>query len=105
MNNFDEFTYISDLLDIYKNLLTDKQIFVMNSYYNQNLSLTEIAGELNISKNAVSDMIKHSKEKILNFEEKLGIYKKNKIIIEEINKLDISKEDKERIIGELYYGI
>jgi len=52
------------LLDFYGKMLTDRQREIMMLYYEDNLSLTEIAEELGISKQGVSDSIKRS-EKVL----------------------------------------
>ena len=52
------------LLDFYGNMLTDRQRAIMKLYYEDNLSLSEIAEELSISKQGVSDSLKRS-EKVL----------------------------------------
>jgi len=40
------------LLDIYGELLTDKQNLAMNLFYNEDLSMSEIAQELSVSRQA-----------------------------------------------------
>ena len=87
----------SMLLDIYGDLLTEKQLNIMKNYFEENLSLNEIAENENTSRQAVFDMIRRG-EKILNqYEDKLSLlntYLKNKEIIEEIFKnLDKIKTD------------
>ena len=52
------------LLDFYGNFLTERQREIIGLYYEENLTFTEIAENLEISKQAVSDAIKRS-EKIL----------------------------------------
>ena len=37
MNELDEFEYINKLYEVYKNGLTDKQIYIMDRYYIYNL--------------------------------------------------------------------
>ena len=44
---------ISLLLEIYGKLLTDRQSDIADLYYNQNLSLSEIADEIDITRQAV----------------------------------------------------
>ena len=48
---------VSILLDTYGKVLTDKQQDVLDLYYNQNLSLAEIAEEIGITRQAVHDCI------------------------------------------------
>lgn len=66
---------IALLLDFYGNMLTDRQREIMNLYYEDNLSLSEIAEELNISKQGVSDSIKRSEKVLYDTESKLQLMK------------------------------
>lgn len=63
------------LLDFYGKMLTDRQREIMMLYYEDNLSLTEIAGELGISKQGVSDSIKRSEKVLYETENKLFLLK------------------------------
>ena len=49
---------ISMLCQIYGKLLTDKQFELINDYYNNDLSLSEIAENNEITRQAVRDIIK-----------------------------------------------
>lgn len=73
--DLEETIRINRLLDIYGNLLTDSQLEIMKDYYECNLSLSEISELRNISRTAVSDALKQSKEKLDKIDEKLGICK------------------------------
>lgn len=64
------------LCQIYGKMLTEKQYQVINDYYNNDLSLSEIAENNNITRQAVRDIIKKGENKLFEFEEKLGIMKK-----------------------------
>lgn len=64
---------IALLLDFYGNMLTERQREIMNLYYEDNLSLSEIAGELNISKQGVSDSLKRSEKVLYDTESKLKL--------------------------------
>lgn len=70
------------LLDFYGNILTERQREIMGLYYEDNLSLTEIAEELNISKQGVSDSLKHSEKSLYDMEKKL------QLLNQELNKED-----------------
>lgn len=63
------------LLDVYGCLLTDKQLEVMDLYYNDDLSLSEIGEQYGISRQGVHDSIKRSEAALDEFESKLGILK------------------------------
>ncbi len=67
---------ISMLIEIYGELLTDKQLEILNDYYNMDLSLSEIAENNNITRQAVRDIIKKGEKKLFEFEEKLRIMRK-----------------------------
>ena len=64
---------IALLLDFYGNMLTERQREIMNLYYEDNLSLSEIAEEINISKQGVSDSLKRSEKVLYDTESKLKL--------------------------------
>jgi predicted DNA-binding protein YlxM (UPF0122 family) len=59
------------LYDFYGSLLTDKQSISLEMHYLNDFSLTEIADELGVSRQAVHDMLKRSEELMMDYEEKL----------------------------------
>ena len=61
------------LLDIYGGMLTDKQREVLDLYYNEDLSLSEIAANEDISRQGVRDSIKRGEEALLELDEKIGV--------------------------------
>ncbi len=63
----------STLLDIYGGMLTDKQRDMMEFYYNDDLSLSEIADNCGISRQGVRDAIKRGEESLDELEEKIGV--------------------------------
>ena len=67
--------YYGTLLELYGELLTDKQYSAIDKYYNMDLSLSEIAQEDRITRQAVRDNIKKAEEKLEFFESKLKLYK------------------------------
>ena len=70
----DELVYYNELFDYYGELLTEKQKEYFKFYYFDNLSLSEIAEENNISRNAVSKTLKEVKEKLDYYENILNLY-------------------------------
>ena len=92
---------ISVLCQIYGKLLTKNQFEFIDDYYNNDLSLSEIAENNNITRQAVRDIIKKGESKLFEFEEKLLIMKKTldqekqiQGIIEELNKIKDNSSDK-----------
>ena len=65
------------LWDAYGPLLTDLQREICEMYYSLDLSLSEIAEEKGVSKQAVSDTLKKSRELLDSFEEKLHVKRDN----------------------------
>ena len=63
----------SDLLDIYGELLTEKQRDMLELYYNDDLSLSEIAEHYEISRQGVHDSIKRGEETLEEYEKILGL--------------------------------
>ena len=93
---------ISILCQIYGKLLTEKQYQVLDDYYNNDLSLSEIAENLNITRQAVRDNIKKGENKLFEYEEKLNVMKKTMeqeekiaIVLSEIAKIQSKSSDKE----------
>lgn len=105
MNELDEFEYINELFELYKNLLTKKQIDIANKYFVFNLSFSEISNELKISRAGVSDALNTVKLKLLDYENKLNLNKKINKINEILLNESISDEIKKKILEVLYYGI
>ena len=68
------------LLDFYGELLSERKRTVMEMYYNEDLSLAEIAAEIGISRQGARDIIKKSEEELFFFEEKLGLAQKMKSV-------------------------
>ena len=67
---------ISMLWQIYGKLLTEKQYEYIDYYYNNDLSLSEIAENENITRQAVRDIIKKGERKLFEYEEKLLFMRK-----------------------------
>ncbi len=91
---------LSILLEIYGKMLTQKQYHLLNDYYNNDLSLAEIAENENITRQAVRDNLKKGERKLFELEEKLQIMKKNRMqeeqiasILSEINHLTENSTD------------
>ena len=63
------------LCQIYGKLLNEKQFDYINDYYNNDLSLSEIAENYDITRQAARDNIKKGESKLFEYEEKLGIMK------------------------------
>ena len=76
MTEFEKKEYYSSLYDLYKNLLTDKQRSYFEDYYFNDLSLFEIADNAHVSRNAVHDQLKKVIDNLDNYENKLGLLKK-----------------------------
>lgn len=74
----EEIIYYSELYDLYKNLLTNKQKEYFEEYYFKNLSFGEIAENYNISRNAIYNQIKLTKEILEDYEQKLKLKSKLK---------------------------
>lgn len=63
---------VSRLFDYYSSLLSDRQREVVNLYYNDDLSLGEIADLIGITRQGVRDAIKKSEVLLYGYEIKLG---------------------------------
>lgn len=68
--------HMSMLFDFYGDLLTDKQKELFDLYYNEDLSLTEIAEHAEISRQGVRDSIVRAETILRETEDKVGLVKK-----------------------------
>lgn len=69
-------TRINFLFDFYQSLLTDKQRTYMKLYYLEDLSLGEIAGEYDVSRQAVYDNVRRTESMLEDYELKLNLFSK-----------------------------
>ena len=69
---------VSVLLDFYGDLLTPKRKDALDLYYNQDLSLAEIAEHMDISRQGVRDFIKRGEKQLFDFEGALGLVRRSR---------------------------
>ena len=69
---------ITILLDFYGDMLTPKQREFLDYYYNEDLSLAEIAANVGITRQGVRDAIKRAECQLIEMEERLGLVKRFK---------------------------
>ncbi len=72
----DKVLRIGWLYDFYGSLLTDKQQYCLEMHYLHDLSLSEIADEMKVSRQAVYDVIKRAEQILEEYEERLGLVKR-----------------------------
>ena len=92
---------ISILCDLYGKLLTQKQFDFLNDYYNNDLSLSEIAENNQITRQAVRDIIKKGEKKLFEYEGKLLFMKRMsnqektiEHVLSELTKIEKTSSDK-----------
>lgn len=98
MDRLDKTQHVNLLLDIYGDLLTEKQRMYLDLYYEEDLTLSEIAEEMNVSRNAVYDQIKRAIKILEDYEDKLHLLEKHEKrlkLIEEIETFE--KEDHQKL--------
>ncbi len=101
VNKMEKNVEISILCEMYGQLLTEKQYIFLVDYYNNDLSLSEIAENDGITRQAVRDVIKKGENKLFEIEEKLGFMKKTMqqkqqidVILTELQKIKDTSSDK-----------
>ena len=99
----DEFIEIANLLEIYGSLLSDRQREYLEDHFDNDLSLSEIAKNNNVSRQAIYDNIKRGVALLYDYEDKLKFYQIKKNIREELMNLkkNYTKEKLEKIIENL----
>lgn len=94
MNKNMEFSY---LLDFYGGVLTEKQRDAMEQYYNEDLSLAEIAEQLSMSRQGVRDSIKHGEAILVQMEQAVGAVARHRALAEQIKEM-------EQLVKQLKHG-
>ena len=97
------------LYDFYSELLTEKQRQIFELYYFNDLSLNEIASEMEVTAQAVSDLLKRTAKHLENYEEKLNLVERGFEVQKSIealvtivnNQEGISEDIKDEIINTL----
>ncbi|MDR0931049.1 MAG: DNA-binding protein [Clostridiales bacterium] len=74
------------LLDYYGDFLTEKQRAAIDLFYNEDLNMTEIGEQLNITRQAVRDAIKRSEDLLLQLESRIGLVAKAKTMNQTLQK-------------------
>lgn len=101
----DKLDQIILLNDFYGPLLTMRQQEVLNLYYEQDWSLSEIASQYNITRQAVYDLVKRSERLLQDYEQRLHLVKRfqdTQAQIEEVYRLldnaDIGQDTIDRAV-------
>lgn len=92
---FEKNLNIGYLLDFYGDLLSERKHTVMDMYYNEDLSLAEIATEIGISRQGVHDLIKKSEDELRFYEEKLGLAARLRLVEQYADSLSALAKDHE----------
>ena len=100
---FEKNLEIGYLLDFYGDVLSERKRMVLDYYYNDDLSLAEIAEEIGISRQGVRELIKKAGEELMFYEEKLGLAKRFQTLEEQTEQL-ISLMEREGIEGEVRHS-
>ena len=98
----EKFVYYNYLLDIYGFLLTEKNAKIFALYYEDNLTMQEIADMMNVSKSFVGTSIKNTEKKLNYWEDNLKILKTKEKLNDLLNEknLTIVQEKIKNIIEE-----
>ncbi len=93
---------LSILLDLYRPLLTEKQAETMEFYFNEDLSLSEIAENTGVTRQAVRDALVKGEKILIETEEKLNLGSRIENLesrLKKINELIKSNGAKEEILS------
>lgn len=84
---------VSLLFDFYGELLKPEARAMVELYYNEDLSLSEIAAQTGITRQGVRDRIKRCEAQLFEFEEKLGLFKRFRQLEQGLDKIAGSAKD------------
>ena len=86
-----EFLYNGELFDIYGALLNESNKKFYKLYYEENLTLQEIADLENVSKSYVGNIIKKTSEKLKEYESVLHVYENKELLSDALLVNDLDK--------------
>lgn len=97
------------LLDFYGNMFSEKQREILEMYYQEDMSLSEIASVTGMTRQGVYDNIKRGEKEILSLEDKLNLMDRFLGISSSLDNIAsqispeklLSKEDYEKIISDI----
>ena len=96
----EERVYLSMLYDFYGALLKENNRRIFEAYIQEDYSISEIADEMEISRQAVQDAVKRITKQLRGYEEKLGLLERFELQRNEMKRLheclqemNISEED------------
>ena len=78
----------SILLDHYGPVLTQRQRDILTEYYDEDLSLSEIAENFGITRQGVRDAIKHGEATLREMEDKIGNARRHRAMLEDLQRLE-----------------
>lgn len=91
----EDMLYYNNLYDLYGSLLTERQREYFEDYYFNNLTLSEMSENYDVSRNAISKQLHIVTEKLVEYERKLKLNEKKERLlnlIENINDRDIKSK-------------
>ena len=91
----EKFVYYTKLFDCYEGLLNDHERTTFSAYYEENLSMQEIANNRGVSKSAIGATIKNVEMKLTTFERVLHLEAKNEKILNLMKQVEDEKLKKE----------
>ena len=89
-----EHVKMSLLADYYGGLLTKHQLKIVRGYYDEDLSLNELAEETGVTRQAVYDILHRAGDKLKDYEAKLGLVSKITCLISRIETVMVSTDTK-----------
>jgi len=97
---------VSRLLEFYGALITEKQATALSMYHNMDLSLAEVAENMDITRQGARDLIKKGEAHLREFETTLGMVKKFDGILAITDKMKIlSDKTADKELSDMAYQI
>lgn len=89
------FSYWAQLYDLYHPLLTEKQQAIVEATFSKDLSLSEIATELSISRSGVQDHLQKAMQKLKDAENALGFldtFERQELVLKKLESTALTPE-------------